>query len=262
MRKRILAAKKTRVLIGAGLFLLSSMPGYAGFPVFDGTNLSQNIVTAINQVTQVSKQIQQYQTQLNQYEVALRNTVAPAVYIWDQAQTTMNNLVNATDTLNYYKTQLGSMNGYLNKFRDVSFYSTSPCFNASGSCTAAQIQSIRNSMQWQIDAEKKANDAAMKGLDMQQASLSSDASRLRNLQSSAQGASGQLEAIGYANQLASSQTNQLLQIRSLLVSNQIAVATRQQVLADREAREQASSNSLRKNTMVSSPTTTWNDSDF
>jgi conjugal transfer/entry exclusion protein len=33
----------------------------------------------------------------------------PGAYIWDQAQSTINGLMNAVDTLNYYKTQLGSL---------------------------------------------------------------------------------------------------------------------------------------------------------
>ena len=59
---------------------------------------------------------------------------------------------------------------------------------------------------------------------------------LRNPQS----ADGQLAAIGYANQLASNQSNQLLQIRSLLIAQQNAVASQMQAEADREAQYQAS----------------------
>ena len=48
--------------------------------------------------TQTLKQIEQYQTQLQQYENMLQNTMAPAAYIWDQAQSTINGLMAATDT--------------------------------------------------------------------------------------------------------------------------------------------------------------------
>jgi P-type conjugative transfer protein TrbJ len=48
-----------------------------------------------------------------------------------------------------------------------------------------------------------------------------------------------MQAIGYANQLASHQANQLLQIRALLVAQQNAMATRDQALADQEAKQQA-----------------------
>lgn len=58
--------------------------------------------------------------------------------------------------------------------------------------------------------------------------LKNDASTLQRLQASAQGAVGQMQAIGYANQLASQQANQLLQIRGLLMAQQNAMATRMQ----------------------------------
>jgi P-type conjugative transfer protein TrbJ len=69
--------------------------------------------------------------------------------------------------------------------------------------------------------------------------------------------SGQLEAIGYANQLASHQSNQLLQIRALLIAQQNAIATRNQALADREAKEAAASAQLRTGTYRPSPASTW-----
>lgn len=48
-----------------------------------------------------------------------------------------------------------------------------------------------------------------------------------------------MQAIGYANQLASQQANQLLQIRGLLVAQQNVIATRMQAEADLEAKQQA-----------------------
>jgi hypothetical protein len=76
------------------------------------------------------------------------------------------------------------------------------------------------------ESQKKANDALFKGLDSTTGSLKADARTLERLQSAAQGASGQMQAIGYANQLASQQANQLLQIRGLLIAQQNAVATK------------------------------------
>lgn len=75
----------------------------AGIPVIDASNLSQTVMTAIENVAQTLKQIEQYQTQLQQFENQLQNTVAPAAYIWDRAQATINGLMGAVDTLNYYK---------------------------------------------------------------------------------------------------------------------------------------------------------------
>ncbi|WP_258042143.1 hypothetical protein [Pseudomonas syringae] len=58
-----------------------------------------------------------------------------------------------------------------------------------------------------------------------------------SVQRAASGATGQMQAIQSANQLASAQTNQLLQIRSLLIAQQNALATNAQVEADRDAQK-------------------------
>ncbi len=73
---RILAAKITTAAIS--LAFISPIPVVAGIPVVDGTNLTQNIMSAMESVTQTAKQIQQYQTQLQQYENQLQNTMAPS----------------------------------------------------------------------------------------------------------------------------------------------------------------------------------------
>ncbi|WP_454458303.1 type IV secretion system protein [Thauera phenylacetica] len=108
---RFSAAKTALVL--ALTFGGASMPAHAGIPVIDGTNLAQNIMTAIESVAQTLKQIEQYRTQLQQYENMLQNTAAPAAYIWAQAQSTINGLMTAVNTLDHYKQQLGSLDSYL-----------------------------------------------------------------------------------------------------------------------------------------------------
>ncbi|KAG1433333.1 hypothetical protein G6F57_022229 [Rhizopus arrhizus] len=72
------------------------------------------------------------------------------------------------------------------------------------------------------ESQKKANDALFKTVSDQQKALKDDARTLERLQVAAQGAEGQLQAIGYANQLASNQANQLLQIRTMLTAQQNA----------------------------------------
>ena len=237
LTEKILAAKVALVLT------LTVAPGltpqaYAGIPVVDGANLAQNIVTAMKSVAMALQQIQQYETQLQQYQNMLQNTTAPASYIWDQAQVTINGLLSATNTLSYYQNQLGSIDAYLGKFQDVNYYQASPCFTGQ-SCSAADMAALSSNQQLASQSQKKANDAIFQGLKLQQANLQNDASTLANLQSSAQGASGQLQAIGYANQLASQQANQLLQIRSLLIAQQNAVATKMQADADKAAQQTA-----------------------
>ncbi|ELA6640198.1 P-type conjugative transfer protein TrbJ [Vibrio alginolyticus] len=237
LKRKILAAKIPVLAISLALNL--SNPVYAGIPVADGTNLIQNIMSAMEAVTQTAKQIQQYQTQLQQYENMLQNSMAPASYIWDQAQRTINDLNQATNTLAYYQNQLGSLDAYLGKFQDVAYYRSSPCFSAAG-CSDAERAAMTENRRLASESQKKANDALFRSLEQQQDNLEVDARQLNRLQSGAQSADGQLAAIGYANQLASNQANQLLQIRSLLIAQQNAVGTRMQADADREAQYQAS----------------------
>ncbi|WP_261539734.1 P-type conjugative transfer protein TrbJ [Burkholderia multivorans] len=238
MKQHVLAAK---IAFSMALTVgVASMPAYGGIPVIDGTNLSQTTVTAIQQVAQVQKQIEQYRTQLQQYENMLQNTMAPAAYIWDQAQSTINGLMQSIDTLNYYKNQAGSIDQYLSKFQDVSYYKSSPCFTSAG-CSPVERQAMEQNRALASESQKKANDALFQGLKKQQDSLQADARQLERLQSKASTAQGQMEAIQYANQFASQQANQLLQIRGLLIAQQNAVGAQLQAQADREAREAAGS---------------------
>lgn len=140
-RVRLLAAKSAvAVALATGFITTTITPVQAGIPVIDGGNLVQNIMSAMEAVAQTAKQIEQYQTQLQQYENQLQNTMAPAAYIWDQAQATIGKLIEAQNTLAYYQNQLGSLDSYLGKFQDVAYYRSSPCFNGSGGCTPAKRQ--------------------------------------------------------------------------------------------------------------------------
>lgn len=238
--RTVLAAKKAAAsaILGLALGAGGVTPAQAGIPVIDGTNLAQNLMTAMESVNQTLKQIEQYQTQLQQYENQLQNTLTPTAYIWDEAQTTIRGLMTAVNTLDYYKQQLGSLDAYLSKFGDVNYYKSSPCFTAAG-CSAAEWQALRQAQQLGSQSQKLSNDAFFKGLELQQKHLKDDAQTLQRLQQVAQGATGQMQAIGYANQLASQQANQLLLIRGLLIAQQNATVTKMQADADREAQQQA-----------------------
>ncbi|PWF22996.1 P-type conjugative transfer protein TrbJ [Corticimicrobacter populi] len=243
-KHRIYAAKAALVAVLTGSILTS--PAHAGIPVIDGGNLTQNIVTALQQVAAVQKQIEQYQTQLQQYENMLQNTLAPAAYIWDQAQTTIDRLIAAQNTLAYYESQLGSLDRYLSKFQDIAYYRSSPCFNGSGGCTPAEEAAMAENRRLASESQKKANDALFQTISDQQKALRNDARTLERLQTAAQGANGQLQAIGYANQLASQQAHQLLQIRTMLTAQQNAEAARIAAELDAEAQGEAMEERMRK----------------
>lgn len=224
----------------------------AGIPVIDVASLAQSILQVLQAVQQYAQQIQQYQTQLQQYNNMLQNTANAANFNWDQAKLTVNNIKAAVNTINFYKNQLGSLQNYLDKFKDLAYYRSSPCFT-SGGCTQAQLDALREQVKLASETSKKANDAMFNNLEKQQDAMEDEAQRLETLQTNAQGASGQLEAIQYANQLASHQANQLLQIRGLLVAQQNATAALQQAEIDKKAQQDAASELFRSQTFSSSP---------
>ena len=229
-------AAKTILAWALGVGAMGAEAG--GIPVIDAGNLQHNMLTAMESVTQTLQQIEQYKTQLQQYENMLQNTAAPAAYLWDQAETTMGQLRQAMDALQQYKQQAGSLEAYLEKFKDLDGYRASPCFK--GGCSQSQWSQMGDeAAQRGAQLQKQAHDALFRGLGRQQDAMQSDARQLQKLQQAAQGATGQMQALAAANQLASHQAMQLQQIRALLMAQQTAVATRQQVLADRDALQQA-----------------------
>ena len=212
------------VLTLAALALVAALPlsSPGTLPVVDYSNLTQNVVTALHQVSAYAQQVQQYQLQLQQYANQVKNTVAPVGQVWQAAQGTMNSVMGTVGMF-----QNGSaLQSYLNQFQNVNYWLTAPA----GNYTYQTAGSV---------AQKQANDALVKGIVAQQAQIRADAATLERLQSQASTADGQMKALMAANQLAALQQEQLLQIRALLVQEQQALAARGQTLANDEAMREA-----------------------
>jgi P-type conjugative transfer protein TrbJ len=229
---------------------------HAGIPVIDAGNLVQNVVTSGESVTQTLKQIQQYRTQLQQYQNMLQNTVSPPLYIWDKAQETINSLREAQDNLEYHRRRTGSLNAFLGKYRSLDYYRRSPCYSLTG-CTDSQRGELDDERIAASDAQKRANDALFKGLDLQQQGLARDAKNIERLQANAQSSKGQLEAIQYANQFASAEVSQLMQLRNILLTQNLAVAAKMQGDADLQAQLAASRQHLLHGAWKPSPAKKW-----
>ncbi len=147
-------------------------------------------------------------------------------------------LLAAQDTLSYYKTQAGSLQKYLERYQDTAHYESAPCIG-SDACGVSDQQAIAQAQKEASSTKKRANDALLTSVSKQQETLRKDAGELAGLQRQATSAEGQMQAIQAANQLASAQANQLLQIRSLLIAQQNAQATSAQVRVDRDAQHTA-----------------------
>ncbi|MCP5245898.1 MAG: P-type conjugative transfer protein TrbJ [Burkholderiales bacterium] len=237
---RSLSCWKRITGIVAVLFaMLGANANAGGIPVIDAVNIKQTTVAAIENVSQTLKQIQQYQTQLQQYENMIRNTLAPPAYVWAQAQYTMNKLMHLTNTIRYYGQRYGGLDGYLQRFRNVNYYRSSPCFTLEGECDKSAWGILKQGQDASTDAQKNANDAELRGLDHHSQQIPLDAAQLQILQQRTQTAEGQMEALQYANQLAAHQANQLLQIRHLLIAQHNAINAQNQAKVDQEAMWQA-----------------------
>ena len=121
MKKQIIAKAIALSLVIASPVAMNTAAA-SGIPVFDGANMTQNTMAAIENIAQTLKQIEQYRTQLQQYENQLKNTVAPAAYIWDQASNTITDMRSAVAKLQAYRNQLGNIDSMLEKYQSVDFY--------------------------------------------------------------------------------------------------------------------------------------------
>jgi P-type conjugative transfer protein TrbJ len=255
--------KTTLKTIAVAAFVFVSSPvekAQAGIPVIDGVGLVQHIMNALENMAQTMQMIQSYQAQLMQFENQLRNTLNPDNWVWGQAQQTIGNLLSQVDNLRNFRQQFGSLDDYLSKYRNIDYYSSTSCLSRGG-CSQQQmktfVQDSNEAGRAKSEAVRRSNDTVIRSLDKQQDLIQSDAAKLKQLQQNAMSAQGQMAAIQSANQLASNQSEQLLQIRMLMVSQQAAATSMAQADADTQSLNQAASEALRESRYAPSPVRGW-----
>lgn len=229
----------TSLSLSVPIFPESSSAG--GIPVIDTSVLSQTTISALQNVAAVLKQIEQYQLQLKQYENQLRNTVAPAAYIWDQVNKTIQDMNKAIYLLKQYRSKLGDIQSYLKKYQSVDYYKSSPCFSIKG-CTNAERAKLQKNQEELSKLQKLTNDGLLQSIDTQTSAIEKDALTLEKLQRSAHTAKGQMESMQYANQFNSALAHQVIQLRQLLAVRTQAEAVMRQGEIDKKARQEAASN--------------------
>jgi P-type conjugative transfer protein TrbJ len=127
-------------------------------------------------------------------------------------------LLYLTNTIRYYEQQYGGLDGYMQRFRNVEYYRSSPCFSLQEKCNDSAWKLLQDGQNTSTDAQKNANDSLLRGLSEHQNQIPVDAAHLQVLQQKTESAQGQMEALQYANQLAAYQANQLLQMRQMLIA--------------------------------------------
>jgi P-type conjugative transfer protein TrbJ len=220
-------------LIGAVLALALVAPGLARaqFTVTDIIADAQTTETAIQSAAGVAKQVQQYEMQVQQYQNMVQNTVSPVTNIYRQVTGDINGAQSALDGVTRLVPVGQSVTQYLSQFTSGGGITSSTDFCATqGLCTPTQFAAAQAAQA----AASQARDAALvSGGQTQLASLQSQATDLQIIGQAAQGATGQMQALGYNNQIAAVGAGANLQVASLLTQRM------QQEAADRLAAQQA-----------------------
>jgi P-type conjugative transfer protein TrbJ len=211
----------------------------AQWVVIDPANVLQTTLVDLQQVESYAQQIQQYETQIQQYENMIQNTANAPFELIQQAQAVIFNLVNAINTLSQLESKFGSLTGYLNQFSTLSTYKTNACFERTG-CQGGALVGLQQTNTLASQTQFNAVNASFQNINNQQQQIQTDASNLQTLQTNAVGATGQMQALQYGNQLAAATAAQLLQIRALLISEQNMLASMNQASQNINAQQQAS----------------------
>lgn len=218
--------KKLLLFFGIALFSLNFCfsKSYAqGIIVSDETVDSNSITQTAKQIAMVLKQAQQYATQLEQFQNMLQNTLAPAMYIWDDAQALMGQVENLDNIEAMYGSSFGSYQNYLDGFYNLNYAVDNLCLSTH-ICSAQTFQQEEKASALQTQLNKGETQV----INQQESAMQNDAGTLQRLQVQAQSAVGHMQALQTENMIASQQANQLLQMRRLMLAKNAAEAAQRE----------------------------------
>lgn len=254
MRRTLQVTTMTCTLVAA--LITTPARVHAGLPVIDWASLVQNTISAVEAVNHYSQLVLSYKTQLEQYERMLTDGVVPAIYLWDNIESTINNVSQAGKLLADAKTYRGIAQDAVKKFSDPNYYRGSNCYNTTGA-KGGCFEAYRKFLNDQREIEALANDNREDLITSQEKELEQRHERLKQLQTNAQGAQGQLEAAQYGIQFASAQLTALEDLRALILAQQrVAVEAEKRRIA-RETAEAEISAKLRNGKFEKSPVREW-----
>lgn len=230
--------KRIHLIAALALALLGPSVAQAQFTVTDIVADAQTTETAIQSTAAVAKQIQQYEMQVQQYQNMLQNTAAPLTNLYRQTTSDISGAQSALDGLTRLVPTGQTVTQYLSRFYSGGVSPSTDFCATAGLCTPQQFAAAQAAQ----SAAAQARDAALvAGGQTQLASLQSQATDLQTIGQAAQGATGQMQALGYGNQIAAVGASADLEIASLLTQRM------QQEAADRLAAQQALARSASEN---------------
>ena len=231
--------KKTLLAASAALALALTAPAaHAQWAVFDGSNFSQNILTAARSLQQINNQIQSLQHE--------------ATMILNQGQSLANEARNltslATSPLSQLQQDLARTQALIAQAQglatqvtqlDQQFRQQYP--NAYGAGTTASTTAADARTQWNNSLEALRTTLQMQG--QVNASIVGDQSTLSSVAGSSQGAVGVLQAVQATNQMLALMAKQTMQSQQLRIAQDRATAMEQSRML--EADEQGRANRVR-----------------
>lgn len=131
------------------LFLLCSIvstPSLAsGIPVVDSANLTQNLQSyieslsqGVQQLTDYALQVKQYENELLRYDEMVKNRIAPAAYLYDRINNLQREYTSIYNGAEAIKRKYGDVDAYLSRYGDSTFYMGGACYNG-GQCNLEQL---------------------------------------------------------------------------------------------------------------------------
>lgn len=199
--------------------------------VADPVNLIENAATAIQTLATYKTQYEWYMESIEEF----------TDWDWDYIE---NGITEMTDSFEFVESFMGSYGGidaFLENFQDVPFYRATACFNGTDECSSARVAELLKADILGIEASKQANDRVFKSISQQQKGLERDSKSLKKMQDSMSKGDtrGEKQLLSAAAQFASQSSNQLMQIRGLLISQQQMQTTQAQLEQNKQAKDAA-----------------------
>ena len=208
------------------------------FYTVDWKNYWQNYQILQQNIQQTKQEIEQTTLLYKQYEHMAKNAKMPSEHIWDDINATIDNINNATATLDVYKKQLGNLQAFLNKYKMQNDYEKAIVEDPN------YIEILEEQNSFREEVKRKTTDDLIKIIDEQKKAINRDAEQIKKLQKAAAQAEGNLEAISYQNQLLAEQAHQLMQLRGAMLAQQAAIAAHLKAQADEKAQKDAATKQL------------------
>lgn len=197
--KRFLLKKLCIILMVFFSFMYAtSVNTYAvGIPVIDGINLPQNVMTAINSYNSFLEQLAQVAQIKEELEFTIRNTLAPAFWVWDEFKSLEGNLQNFKSKIEYFAN--GGLEDYLKTYINADFYKNSPCFKLGG-CNQSEMAELKSEQRKRLEVMRQTSGVVAKHIGGYLDATELRAQQIEMLRGKSKTADGRMEAAGYTNQ--------------------------------------------------------------